>query len=141
MKKFIRRSAVVGILVIFFVMVFGCLQLRGTIPRIADPSDVSYEKLCGFAPSHGRVWTTSSGFGSGGAFYRLSLKRTAYAESRASVLTVGNRPRLRNAPWWWGAEPDGKATVFVAGGLGSNTQSYQVYDSQKELLHVYCEWD
>ena len=141
MKKFIRRSAIVGVLVILPVVVFAWLQFRGTIPSFADTSDVSYDKLCGFEPSHGRVWTTSSGFGSGGAFYRLSLAKSAYTESRAAVLTTSNRPNLPHAPWWWGAEPDGRTTVFSGGGLGYNTQSYQVYDPQRELLYVYCEWD
>jgi len=126
---------------ILAVVAFGWLQFRGTIPSFADTSDVSYEKLCGFEPSHGRVWITSSGFGSGGAFFRLNLARTAYTESRASVLTESNRPSLSHAPWWCGTEPNGRVTVFSGGGLGFNTQSYHVYDPDKELLYVYCEWD
>ena len=141
MKKLIRRSALVGVLVILAIGVFAVLHLRGTIPSFADTSDASYEKLCGFEPSHGSVWTTSSGFGSGGAFYRLNLARTAYSEARATILTDTNRPPLSHAPWWWGTEPNGKVTVFLGGGLGFNTQSYQVYDPDKELLYVYCEWD
>jgi hypothetical protein len=141
MKKLIRRSALAGVLVILAVVVFGWLQFRGTIPSFADTSDVSYAKLCGFEPSHGRVWTTSSGFGSGGAFYRLSLAKSAYTESRAAVLTTSNRPNLPQAPWWWGTDPDGKTTVFSGGGLGFSTQSHQIYDPDRELLYVYCEWD
>ena len=26
-------------------------------------------------------------------------------------------------------------------GLGPSTQSYQLYDPDKELLYVYCEWN
>jgi hypothetical protein len=141
MKKFIRRSALIGVLTIITIGVFAWLQFRGTIPNFADISDVSYAKLCGFEPSHGRVWTTSSGSGNGGAFYRLILARSAYSESRATVLTESNRPALPHAPWWWGTKPNGKSTVFSGGGLGFNTQSYQVYDPDKELLYVYCEWD
>lgn len=141
MKKLIRRSALVGVFLILAIGVFALLQLRGTISSFADTSDASYEKLCGFEPSHGRVWTTSSGFGSGGVFYRLNLARTAYKEARATTLTDTNRPRLPHAPWWWGTEPNGRVTVFLGRGLGFNTESYQVYDPDKEQLYVYCEWD
>jgi hypothetical protein len=136
MKKLIRRSALVGVLLILAIGVFAFLQFRGTIPSFADTSDPSYEKLCGFEPSHGRVWTTSSGFGSGGAFYRLNLARSAYSESRATILTESNRPPLPQAPWWWGAKPNGKVSVFLGSGLGFNTQSYQVYDPDNELLSL-----
>jgi hypothetical protein len=135
MKKLIRRTALAGVLVILAIGFFALL------PNFADTSDASYEKLGGFEPSHGRVWTTSGGFGSGGAFYRLNLARGAYSESRATILTESNRPPLPHAPWWWGAKPNGKVSVFLGGGLGFNTQSYQVYDPDEELLYVYCEWD
>jgi len=71
----------------------------------------------------------------------VAERSTDSTESRATVLTESNRPPLPYAPWWWGTNPNGKATVFSGGGLGFNTQSYQVYDPDKELLYVYCEWD
>lgn len=141
MKKLIGRITLVGTLLILAVGLFVWLQFRGTIPTFADATDMSYAKLCGFKPSSGKVWTTSSGFGSGGAFYRLNLTRAAYLQPRATVLTEANRPSLPHAPWWWGAEPNGRVTVLSQGGLGFNTQSYQVYDPDKELLYVYCEWN
>lgn len=127
MKKLIRRSALVGVLLIVAIGVFAFLQFRGTIPSFADTSDASYEKLCGFEPSHGRVWTTSSGFGSGGAFYRLNLARSAYSESRATIRTESNRPPLPHAPWSWGAKPgprDGTGRIATPGrraAAGSNS--------------------
>lgn len=82
-----------------------------------------------------------NGFGSGYAFYRLNLDKGAYSQPSASILTATNRPDLPRAPWWWGANPNGRTTVLSGEGLGPSTQSYQVYDPDKELLYVYCEWD
>ncbi len=141
MKKLVRRSAFLGVLVIIAIGAFAWLQFRGIIPGFADTNDASYEKLCGIKTSHGRVWTTSSGFGRGGAFHRLRLAKATYTEARATILTDANRPRISHAPWWWGAEPNGRVTVVTGGGLGFNTKSCQVYDPDKELLYVYCEWD
>ncbi len=140
MKKLILRLALIGFLAILTLGVFAWLQFRGTIPSFADTSDLSYEKLCGFQPSHGRVWSTSGGFGSG-TFYRLNFARTGYSDSRATVLSESNRPELPHAPWWWGAEPNGRTTVLVGGGLGFNTLRYEMYDPDNEILYVYCEWD
>ncbi len=83
----------------------------------------------------------SSGFGSGEAYYRLNLAKTAYTEAGAAILTNTNHPLLSDAPWWWGTKPNGKVTVLLGGGLGFNTESYRVYDPVNELLDVYCEWD
>ena len=141
MNKLIGLSVLFLVMLILAIGVFALLQFQGTIPSFADTRGVSYEKLCGFEPSYGRVWTTSSGLGSGSAFYRLNLRRSAYKEPRSAILTGSNRPLLPHAPWWWGTKPNGKVTVFSEGGLGFSTQSYEVYDPDKELLYVYCEWN
>lgn len=144
MKKIFRRVAISGVVLLVLLGAIGIfiwLQFRGTIPYFADTNDISYEKLCGVMPTSGKVWTAGGGFGSGSVYYRLHLAKSSYTTSSATLLTNANLQRLANAPWWWGIKPNGKATVISSGGMGYNTPRHEIYDPDKEILYVYCEWD
>ena len=136
MKKHLQRISLT-LVIIAGVALIVTMKQNGVIPKLSDTSD---PKLCGINPTSGKVWSWTHGWGSGSAFYRMHLKRSSYAGERAIVLTEKNIPDLPH-PWWWGTNPDGRATILVGGGLGQDTESYEIYDPTKELLYVYCEWD
>lgn len=141
MSKILLRIFVVVLVLLGGLGTLVWLSLNGVIPSVEDTSDVSYEKLCGWQPSSGTVWSHGFGLGSGSAYYRLHKKRAEYLRPDAKVLTSANLPDLPHAPWWWGGDPDGKALVYSGGGLGYNTKSLEIYDPVSERLCVYCEWD
>lgn len=138
MKIIIKRGIIIFTALGLFAAV-GLSFIKGAIPTFADTEDVSYAKLCGYQPSSGQVWTWGTGFGSGIAFFRLHLSKDSYPATE--LLTEKNMPKYEVAPWWWGARPNGRITIRKSGGLGHGTESYEIYDPDKGLLFVSCEWD
>jgi hypothetical protein len=140
MKKVMRKSVITVVALLFSVAIFAWLRFEGMIPVWADPWDVSDEKLCGIQPTSGRVWSASSGLGTGSAFFRFHKAAADYSAMDAVILTEANSPEV-GQPWWWGAKPNGRVTILEAGCLGFDTKSYQIYDPDTEQLSVYCQWD
>lgn len=116
------------------------LSLTGIIPESVDTSPNSY--YTGYPPSSGKVCGFTFGFGTGSQFTRLHVKSNLYKPYSSQILTSENMPKvMASAPWWWGANPNGKITILIGEGKGVDCESYEIYDPEKELLLTYAEWD
>jgi hypothetical protein len=139
------KRVLIGLFICMNLLIVFCIVIvfsfTGVIPQFEDTSPNG--NYVGYQPSSGKVWAYASGFGSGFKFNRLHLKSNLYGRLElVKLLTTENMPEITDlAPWWWGANPDGKTTILIGVGKCPDCKCYEIYDPSRELLFTYEEWD